>query len=503
MAFDGPVLGYFWRFRVANGQAQASFGVGVRAVCILVVGGLPRLLLLLRRRPRTIVECFRRLFLLLWRGMTPRPFGVRAAARYHRLCCRCCPLRAFRACLCTLCACLRTLRGRRRRRRRGRWRRGRGILGKQAVEDPLDLLAPVDTFGIDGAQLRGGRVRVGFLDSIHLQPDQRTACQLLGHLKDLACGGVGDLPELIRPADRGLRVSVGVRQAVHWHEAGAVFVHVSGQAAHGLLRIAVGGQQPFIRRDHGQLEGQRANCVRLVLQHQGVVVLAPEALPAVGIPPTFGIPPRSGARLWCPPAAQEGLLQRAFGRALNLRVDHDCVDRSKLGEALQHVRSVDLEVFGQALLRQPLDQRRVPLRSVLQGICAPLFPAHGAVAALRHPVGALQCVHFVRTQMAVHGGDPLEVVPVHDDRRYVEAVERLEELVHPHVRPVEVLGRENDAPALRPCIVERLVKVVPPLLHLGVVALERTRHVGAGLHLPLWTPQVRGGSIEPLVAVGY
>ena len=105
--------------------------------------------------------------------------------------------------------------------------------------------------------------------------------------------------------------------------------------------------------------------------------------------------------------------------------------------------------------------------------------------------------------MPVHGSDPVKVVPVHDDGRHVEAVERIKELLHPHVRPVKVLGRQDDALALRPCCVERDDEVPPPLLHFRVVALERTSHVRTGLHLALWTPQIRGCSIEPLIAVTY
>eukprot|EP00964_Phaeocystis_antarctica_P058580 scaffold34763_cov82-Phaeocystis_antarctica.AAC.11 len=268
------------------------------------------------------------------------------------------------------------------------------------------------------------------------------ACQLLGHEQGLVCGFVRHLPEI---SGHGKQVSVGVRQAVHWYETGAVHFHVIGQAAHCLLR------------------------------HQSVALLTPEAFPTVRIHED-GIRARSGARIWHPSAAQEGLLQRAFGRALNPRVDHNRVHFPKLGEALQHVWSVDFKVFLQTVFRQPLDQRCVPLRSVFQGIRAPLLPAHaaGAVGAYSVAGCALQGVHFVGTQMPVHGSDPVEVVPVHDDGRHIEAVERIKELLHPHIRPVKVLGREDNALALRPCSAERDGKVSPPLLHLGVVALERT-----------------------------
>ena len=105
------------------------------------------------------------------------------------------------------------------------------------------MCALADTVGIDGAQFRGGRVRVGFLDVRHLQPDQWMACQLLRHEQGIVCGFIRHLPELI---GHGKQVSVGVSQAVHWYETGAVLVHVIGQAAHRLLRISVCGQQSYI-----------------------------------------------------------------------------------------------------------------------------------------------------------------------------------------------------------------------------------------------------------------
>ena len=358
------------------------------------------------------------------------------------------------------------------------------------------MLALADSFGIDGAQLRGGRVLPGLLDLRHLQPDQGMACQLLRHEQGPVCGLICHLPE---PIGHGEQFSVGVCQAVHGHETGALLPHVIGQAAHCLLRVSACGQHSFIRRHYGQLECQSAGCVRRILQHQGVVLFAPEPFATA---PAL-VRARGGARMWRPSTAQEGLLQRALGRALNPRVNHNRVHSPELGEALQHVWSVDFEVFRQTVFRQPLDQRRVSLCGVFQGIRPPLLPAHAAVAALRIPNGALQGVHLVRAQMPVYGSDPVEVVPVHDDGGHVEAVERIKELLHPHVRPVKILGRKDDALALRPCRVERLVQVVPPLLDFRVVALEWARHVGAGLHLALWTPQIRGCSIEPLIAVAY